>query len=125
MRTSTGIPGRMRASYRWHRLRRSLTRTPILVAVAVGVTVLVFALDKSHQPAGCQFVKTYEGYGAYTARRICPKPGQTLKPHGLTSFRTEVALWLGAVLLIPTAVFLIPRVVRLRDDIAVRRERHR
>jgi hypothetical protein len=110
-------------SHRRHVLWRSLTRTRYVVAALLVVVVVVFALDKSHQPAGCYFQRTGLGKGAYAATRVCPKHGQKTKtPVGVN--REEFALFVGVLLLIPTAVFVIPRIARLRDDIEIRRERH-
>jgi hypothetical protein len=48
-------PG-VRATSRRRRLRRALTRTPVLVAAFVLVVVVVLIVDKAHQPSGCHFV---------------------------------------------------------------------
>lgn len=125
MRAEAGTLAPVRRSHRRHRLWRALTRTRWLVAALLVVVVVVFALDRSHQPAGCHFVQTSLGKGSYTVQRVCPGAHPAKRPHGAPSYRTEFAAWVGLLLLLPAGIFIIPRVLRLRDDIAIRRERRR
>lgn len=72
----------MRASYRRHRVRRALTRTPVLIAAFVLLVVVVMVLDHSHQPPGCHFVERGfpDGNGATYGIRVCPSPTTPLPP---------------------------------------------